>query len=75
MSEILPTSDIQIFLNDPWPFLERPINVYQDAALLKGHEFDRRRAKAEMSPAIASLLFTRNPQVSLNFLTPISKSA
>lgn len=69
MSEILPTSDIQIFLNDPWPFLERPINVYQDAALLKGHEFDRRRAKAEMSPAIASLLFTRNPQVSLNFNT------
>ena len=63
LTDIQQNSDIQIFLNDPWLFLERPISVYQDAALLKGHEFDRRRAKAEMSPAIASLLYTRNPQV------------
>ena len=59
-----------MFLQDPWPFLEKPLSVYQDAALLKGHEFDRRKAKAEMSPAIASLLYTRNPQVRITLHGP-----
>ena len=63
LTDVRPTSDIEVFLQDPWTFLEKPLSVYQDAALLKGHEFDRRKAKAEMSPVIASLLYTRNPQV------------
>ena len=54
---------MQIFLTDPWKFLEQPLAVYQEAELLKGHEFDKKKARTDMTPFISSLLNTRNPQV------------
>ena len=58
-----PLADMQIFLSDPWKFLEQPLAVYQEAELLKGHEFDKKKARTDMTPFISSLLNTRNPQV------------
>jgi len=58
-----PLADMQIFLTDPWKFLEQPLAVYQEAELLKGHEFDKKKARTDMTPFISSLLNTRNPQL------------
>ena len=60
-----PLADMQIFLTDPWKFLEQPLAVYQEAELLKGHEFDKKKARTDMTPFISSLLNTRNPQVTI----------
>ena len=69
-----PLADMQIFLTDPWKFLEQPLAVYQEAELLKGHEFDKKKARTDMTPFISSLLNTRNPQVIITFQIPDLKS-
>ena len=43
-----PLTDMRIFLNDPWKYLEEPIRIYQQAELLKGKEFDRKDLVASM---------------------------
>ena len=69
-----PLADMQIFLTDPWKFLEQPLAVYQEAELLKGHEFDKKKARTDMTPFISSLLNTRNPQVIITFQIRIFNS-
>ena len=64
-----PLLDMRIFLSDPWKFLDEPLRVYQEAELLRGHEFDKREARTKMAPFVSSLINTRNPQVT--FLTKL----
>ena len=58
-----PLTDMRIFLNDPWKYLEEPIRIYQQAELLKGKEFDRKEVRTKIAPFVSSLINTRNPQV------------
>lgn len=54
--------EMRTFLEDPWHYLQEPLEAFRDAELLKNHKI-LHGTLTKYEPQISSLIHTRNPQL------------